>query len=285
MEGRWKFCLAGGLLAGAVGCTSTPKQHVPSAAPITQQATAMPVAKAPPPPPPAAPKTSLKPDTYVTMGAMKEEAAEAADRLPADRDALRHEARQSYQKAIEVDPKHVPAYIAMAKSYWASGEKDKAQAMFAKASALAPNDANLWYEEGAAQARAKDFPAAVQSLTRAAQLDPANKNVQKLLGFTLARGGWYEESLNALVKAMPEAEARYNLARMMQHNGQGDAADVQLRLAAQMNPSLTPARAAVGGADAGVRQVGYQAPVAPAATNDPQPIAPAQLPPVMLGER
>jgi tetratricopeptide (TPR) repeat protein len=284
MDGRRKLCLAAGLLAGAVGCNTTQKQLVPSGAPITQKASPVPVVKAPPTP--ASSKTNLKPDTYVTMGAMKEEAADEGDRLQADRDALRHEARLSYQKALDVDPKYVPGYMALAKSYWATGETDKARAMFAKASALAPNDANIWYEGGAAQARAKDFPVAIQSLTRASQLDPSNKNIQKLLGFTLARGGWYEESLNALVKVMPEAEARFNVGRMMQHNGQGDAADVQLRLAAQMNPAL-------GSADGGVRQVGYQAPAAPAAAaappqaaaNEPQPIAPAAVPPVMLGER
>lgn len=284
MDGRRKFGFAAGLLAGALGCNTTQKQLVPSGAPITQQAAPVPVAKAPPPPP-ASSKTGLKPETYVTMGAMKEEAADEGDRLQADRDALRHEARVSYQKAIDVDHKYVPAYMALAKSYWATGEKDKAQAMFAKASALAPNDSNVWYEEGAAQARAKDFPGAVQSLTRASQLDPSNKNIQKLLGFSLARGGWYEESLNVLVKVMPEAEARFNVGRMMQHNGQGDAADVQLRLAAQLNPGL-------GGVDNGVRQVGYQAPAAPAPAasqtapaSEPQAIAPAHLPPVMLGDR
>ena len=50
----------------------------------------------------APPRTSLKPDTYVKMGVLKEEAADDADRLQPERDALRHEARVSYQKALEL---------------------------------------------------------------------------------------------------------------------------------------------------------------------------------------
>ena len=124
--------------------------------------------------------------------------------------------------------------------------------MFRKAAEVAPMDASTWAELGAAQARCKDWSSAVQSLTRATQLDPGNKQFQTRLGFTLARGGWYEEALNTLVKCMPEAEARYNLSRMMQHNKQGDAADVQMRLAAQIDPTFArPCRA--GGRGSGRR--------------------------------
>jgi tetratricopeptide (TPR) repeat protein len=287
MDGRWKLCLAGGLLAGALGCNTTPKQPLPLDPAGQQQAAAKQptvttpaqLAKAAPPPPATPPRTHLKPETYVTMGALKEQAAEEGDRPQAERDAYRYQARQSYQDALKVDPKFAPAYVALAKSYAATDEKDKSQAMFAKAVALKPNDGNLWYEMGAAQARAKDFPAAVQSLTKATQLDPDNKAAQKLLGFTLARGGWYEPALNALAKCMPEAEARYNVGRMMQHNGQAEAAAVQLQLALRADPSFEPARALLSGggaaADTGVRQAGYQA-------SPEQPAAP-RVPPVMLG--
>ena len=273
MDGRWK-CLSAGIVAVAVGCNSTPKQVTPDGQTVQMPKPAQ-LAKAPPPPPPATPRANLKPDTYVMMGALKEQAADEGERPQAERDAYRQQARQSYQKAIDVDPKFVQGYVALAKSYATSEEKDKAQAMFGKAIALAPNDANLWYEFGAAQARAKDFPGAAKSLGKAIQLAPDNKDIQKLYGFTLARSGSYEEALNVLVKCMPEPEARFNLARMMQHNRQGDAANVQLRLAAQMEPAYEPARTALASitpaADSGVRQASYQAPAQPA------------MPPVMLG--
>jgi tetratricopeptide (TPR) repeat protein len=278
MDGRWKQFFAGGVVAAAVGCNTAPKQLNPDGQ-VVQQAKPSQIAKAPPPPP-SIPRTSLKPETYVMMGALKDQAADEVDRPEPERQAFRLQARESYEKAISVDPKFVKAYTAIAKSYSATDENDKAKAMFTKALVLAPNDAGVWYEYGAAQARAKDFPGAIQSLNRALDLAPDNKNVQKLIGFTLARGGRYEDALNALVKCMPEPEARYNLARMMQHNNQGDASQVQLRLAAQMEPAFEPARTAVASmappADSGIRQASYQAPAQPASP-------PASLPPVMLG--
>jgi Tfp pilus assembly protein PilF len=295
MDGRWKRCLAGGLVVAAVGCNTTPKQVTPDGQSVQQPVPTVAQLAKTPPPPPSVPRANLKPETYATMGALKDQAADEVDRPQAERDAYRQQARQSYLKAIEVDPKYTPAYVALAKSYASTDEKDKSKAMFVKAFALAPNDAGIWYEYGAAQARAKDFPAAVKSLAHAVQIDPSNKAAQKLYGFTLARGGWYEESLNVLVKCMPEAEARYNLARMMQHNHQGDAAGVQLRLAAQMEPGSEPARAALASmppVDRGVQQASYQAPAPaapPVAQPQPAPAAAPQrstspwLPPVMLG--
>src|SRR5262245_58516054 len=103
MDGRWKHCLAGGLLAAAVGCSTNQKQLVPEAPPVAQKPVTNPAqfAKATQPtaPPAAPPRTSLKPETYVMMGALKEQAAEEADRPQVERDAYRHQARQSYQQA------------------------------------------------------------------------------------------------------------------------------------------------------------------------------------------
>lgn len=290
MDGRLKLCLAGGLVAAVVGCNTTQKQLVPDAPPAAKKPVTTPAqfAKATQAtaPPATAPRANLKPETYVTMGDLKEQAAEEGDRPGAEREAFRQQARQSYQQALATDPRYLPAFVALARSYAASEEKDKTQAMFAKALALAPNDANLWYEQGACLARMKDFPAAVQSLNKAAELAPDNATVQKLLGFTLARGGWYEEALNALVRSkMPEAEARYNLARMMQHNRHGDAADTQLRLAVQMDPNNDAARSMLVGAqpgETGVQQTSYQNSAAAVAPAAPQRVD-ARVPPVTLG--
>ena len=53
----------------------------------------------------------------------------------------------------------------------------------------------------------------------------------------LARMGRPEEAMPWLAKAMPEADARYNLAQMMRHIGQADASQQQMDLALQADPN------------------------------------------------
>jgi tetratricopeptide (TPR) repeat protein len=283
MDGRRARYLAGALLAGAVGCNTAPKKYSDA----TVQKPTMPatsqVATNVPPPPAEPPRTNLKPSTYVAMGALTEQAANEPDRPPAERENFRQQARQTYQKAIDVDPKCTAAYVALGESYLANGERDKAQAMFQKATDIAPNDAGLWSELGAAQARAKDWPAAIGSLNRAVQIDPGNKALETRLGLTLARAGRYEDALNSLAKVMPEAEARYNVARMMRHNNDTVAADTQLQLALKADPTFEAAREMLGGQASAspVQQAGYQQATArPAAA---PPAASPQMAPVHFG--
>jgi hypothetical protein len=109
---------------------------------------------------------------------------------------------------------------------------------------------------------------------------------------TLARAGKYEDALNVLVKVMPEADARYNIARMMKHNQQSEAANVQLQLALKADPEFRAARDLLEDqgpiTDYGIRQAGYQQPAqpsaAPVAPTSPAPAAaPPRLPPIQLG--
>jgi tetratricopeptide (TPR) repeat protein len=280
MDGRWKLMLAGGILAGAVGCNSMSKRPGDAAAQMNAVTSAQ-MAKAAPPPPAEPPRTNLNPATYISMGQLTEQAANEPDRPQADRDAFRRQARQSYLKAIEVDPKYAPAYVALGASYMANGERDQAQAMFKKATEIAPKDPSLWSELGDVQARCKDWPAAVASLTRAVQLDPGNRPLETRLGLTLARAGKYEDALNALAKVMPEAEARYNVARMMRHNQHNDEADVQLQLALRADPDFQAARELLAdhrpAADPGIKQASYQQPTAAPAAAPPPPLPPVQL--------
>jgi tetratricopeptide (TPR) repeat protein len=258
--------------AAVLGCSG--RQTVPPAADAVAQAPAaagsswQPSPKAPaptPPPPPATTaRTSLKPSTYVSLGALKEQAADDPDRPLPEREAFRYQARQSYLKAIDLDKKYTPAYVALAKSYFATDERDKAQATFKKALALAPKDGSIWFEQGAALARAKDWDAAVESMMQATRLDPENKQYQKYLGLTLARAGRYDEGYYALARCMPEAEARTIVARMLRHNQDPAAAEQQLRLALAADPTYEPARGLLAGggpaAESPVRTVSYEEP-------------------------
>jgi len=282
MDGRWPMYLAGGLLGGLLGCT-TPQTRAPGDA---QTANALTKVTKPVPTTQvaaAAPAKKPSPNMYVTMGAVAEQVAEDGERSQAEREAARQQARQSYQKALDLDAKYAPAYVALGESYAMTGERERCAAMFKKAQTLAPKDSNIPLKQGACLARAKDWDAAIECFTRAAQMDPDNKQAQKFLGLTLTRAGRYDEGFAALTKCMPEAEARYNLAKMLRHNQQAGAAEQQVRLALMADPTFQPAQMLLAefhaDADTGIRAAGYNETAADAPAETARP----RLAPVTLG--
>src|SRR5439155_3593899 len=165
------------------------------------------------------------------MGVLAEQMADDTNRPASDREQFRARARQSYQRAIDTDAKYAPAYLALAASYAATNENEQALANFAKATQMAPNDAGAWAAQGNFYARLKEWDAAIESLSRAIQLEPGNKEHMKKLGFAFARSGRVDEGYAVLAKCMPEADARYNVARMLQHLEQPMACRWYLQMA------------------------------------------------------
>jgi tetratricopeptide (TPR) repeat protein len=244
MDGRWAWAFSAGLVWSMVGC-QTPQQRqdadlVKQTAATTKMVKSQQALAAQDPPP--AKDHKLKSETLVKLGALKDQAAENTEKSQTERDAFRYQARQSYQKAIDQDPKCIQAYLALAGSYWASGEQDKATAVFDKAIKANPKNGQLYYELGTIQLRAKDWSQGLDSLSTACQLDPENKHYQKTYGLALARNGRFDDGYAVLAKCMSESEARFNVARMLKHVGQTDACNRQLELALKANPDYMPAR-------------------------------------------
>lgn len=299
MDVRWSKLLVGGVLTASVGCTMLPKQpgmeafqQTPQSQSVTQKvppqvAAAAQVAAAPQPP-----KQQLKPSTILTMGALKEQAAEDKNRPAAETEQYRYQARLDYLKAIQMEPKLASAYLALARSYAATDERDKALATFRRATAANPSDATIWFEQGTTLARWKEWPAAVESLQKAVQLSPENKTYGRLLGLTLARAGRYEEAYYALGQVAGEAEARTYIARMLKHTNRPDECRQQLELALKSNSEFTPARelmAELNGAKAAAYQEPAKAvpatlPAAVTADAKPVKVAPPRVAPVLLDQ-
>jgi Tfp pilus assembly protein PilF len=292
MDGRWSLALSAGMLGGMIGCQSPQARQSADMAKQTadttkavkaQQASAVAQENMP------ARDKHLKSETLVKLGALKEQAADSPDRAQFERDAFRYQARQSYQKAIDQDPKCTVGYMALVSSYMQTGESDKANAVFDKALKAQPKNAQLWYELGTMQARNKDWTPALENLARAAQLDPENKQYQKTYGLALARNGRFEESYTLMSKCMSESEARFNVARMLKHVGQPEACQQQLQLAVKANPNYMPAREMLDELThpAPVKTVEYQEPAKPKVEPkaEPEPSDAPTLEPVLIGGR
>jgi tetratricopeptide (TPR) repeat protein len=183
-----------------------------------------------------------KPETFVAFSDYRAAAAFAAETSPENQAVFREEARTGYLKAIEIEPKHVPAYLALARLQQASNELAPALETYKRALAVTTKDATIWYEMGMCQARQKQFGDAVASLQKACELRPDDKKCRETMGYTLARAGRWAESLTVLSGVVGEARAHFCLARMLKHMNQPEEAKQYLAAALSRDPELPGAR-------------------------------------------
>jgi tetratricopeptide (TPR) repeat protein len=274
MDGRKPLALALGLLAGVAGC-----QHPAGGARVE-------TTKAMKPAEPAAPP---KASTYVALGDFRAKSGFAPEVPAAQQKQYREEARLSYQKALELDRKYLPAHLALARLYAAMGDHGSAAAAYHNALQIDNKPAALWFELGMCQSRRKEWGPAVDALKRATERDPDNRQYANTLGFTLACAGRYPESLDCFARVSTPAQAHYNLARMLRHLNRPELAREHARLALGKDPHLAPAQALLAELDgpAGrspIETVGYCEEVpAPPAPGGPAG-APIPLPPLPILE-
>jgi tetratricopeptide (TPR) repeat protein len=189
-----------------------------------------------------APK-KLKPETLLTYARLKEQAAANPEVSQVDRERLREAARQAYLRALDIDPKFVPAHVGLANWFDMAGNHAKALATYEQVVKLAPKDKMVWQELGMCHARHKDWDPAIDSLRKASELDPDDRQIAKTLGLCLARAGRYDDSLACLEKVVGKAEAHCTVARMLHHLKQDDASKREVQLALESDPNLAEARA------------------------------------------
>jgi Tfp pilus assembly protein PilF len=252
---RW--CALGCLATAALGCnrnaTQSPLGQMPDGGgtqmvkmPVGgsnnklfggSSGASMPVELAPPE------ANSKKPPSAETLVAIADTQLEAAldeRAAPGTKEALLDAARRGYQKALKTDPKSKKAIHAMAEFYARLGEREKALEMYKKYLTLYP-DVEVAHEVAIAHARWKDMNGAVAWCEYALKIDPENRGVKKDLGFFLALTGKWDEAFAVLCQIMPEAQARLNLAGLLDQTGQTEASKVQLQLAVRADPNCISA--------------------------------------------
>jgi tetratricopeptide (TPR) repeat protein len=152
------------------------------------------------------------------------------------------DARRNYQEALKLDPNHFEAQQGLGRIYVKLRDYDHAADAYKKAIAKNPKNAALWVDLAMACNQKKDHAEAVKCLGKALELDPENRNYMKTMGFTLARAGRPDQALPYLTRAMGEAGAHYNLARMLLHLHDVEQGRQHLVIALRVNPDLEPAR-------------------------------------------
>ncbi|MEA3642046.1 MAG: tetratricopeptide repeat protein [Lamprobacter sp.] len=108
-----------------------------------------------------------------------------------DSDLQRPEAaEQAYRTALRLDPTFAPAYVNLADLYRALGRDRDGEALLQQGLERLPDAASLHHALGLLRVRQGQFPAAIQSLTRAAALAPENTRYATIHALALehARG-------------------------------------------------------------------------------------------------
>lgn len=232
MDCRGPFVLAVGLIVGVCGC-------IPSSTLPTQPANDMPTGE--PTKESHASKRPPRPATCISLARLYEEGAAEPTCQPAQRDALLDRARKCYQQALTTDPKNHDALVGLARLYNLRADYARAASTYGKATQLYPKEAGLWFEFGMCQGRSKEWDAAAASLRSAVELDGENRLYVHSLGFALVHAGRYDDAFAAFRKVDVEAEAHYNLARMLRHMDQPELCKEHLTMALQRNPQHTKA--------------------------------------------
>jgi len=272
MDGRLfrKWWLSGCLAIGALGCNrnavhspwdpvgpgspvpgpTAKKSFWPSSTPVAPIEVTETATKGPP-----------KPETEVAIADVRLAAAFDELTVPSSRQGLLDQARQGYQKAIQQDSKNKAAQLGLARYYVRVNERDKAVEMYKKYLAANPTDREVAHEVAYAHAQWRDWAGAVSWCEFTLKIDPENLSVRKTMAFCLARNGEWERGFKVMCKVMPEAQARYLMARALEHQNHPDACRQQLQLALKADAGYTEAREFLAELD------GIALPVAPSDPN------------------
>jgi len=152
------------------------------------------------------------------------------------------EARESYAKVLAEQPKNIEALLGMARVDQASGLLDDAENRLIKAHKIAPKDARVQASYGNFHAAKKDWAKAIECQQAAVKAAPDDPRYQFLLGVALARSGDLDTAYPYFVRSVGDAQAHYNLALILQENGDRAGSLEHAEQALALKPDMVPAQ-------------------------------------------
>ena len=160
---------------------------------------------------------------------------------PGPRDQEYRRAAEYFQKAINVDPAFVPAYIGMAEAHdtlwWPSSEDYSImRASAAKALELAPTSSDAHAEMGQAKFEDWDWAGAEEEWRRAIALNPNNAEAHDSLGSVLSTIGQAEEGWKEQEIAQELDPKQDHISSALYDQGQYERYIELVRKAAELHP-------------------------------------------------
>lgn len=149
-------------------------------------------------------------------------------------------ARESLERAVDLEPDDVLALNTLAVVYDLLDRHDEAQRYYDEVRRRKPNDAGASNNLGVSLMLLGKFVEAETALRQAVDIDPKNRSGWNNLGLALGRQGRYEEAMAAFRKGGDEQGALNNLGYMYFLNGRYDEAIAEYEAALLEGGLATP---------------------------------------------
>ena len=173
---------------------------------------------------------SIGPEMFLIQGQMHEAQGQFA------------KATDFYSKALEAEPKNLPALTAMARLQDRQSDTAKSIEFYKKAIEVAPNQAELNAELGNVYSRTAQLSQAKSQYTKAIALDPKNKSYRSSLAGVLIDEGQAELAEQEIRQVETPAMAQYQMAYLQMTRQNVPVARQHLNNALAIDPGLKPAR-------------------------------------------
>jgi predicted CXXCH cytochrome family protein len=112
-----------------------------------------------------------------------------------------HDARSAFERAVRIDPRHVPAYANLADLERALGDEEACDAVLARGLSAVPDAASLLHARGLSRVRRGASAEALTDLEAAARLDPTSPRYAYVYGVALHSAGRTSEAFDVLAAA------------------------------------------------------------------------------------
>ncbi len=148
------------------------------------------------------------------------------------------QARESYQKALDIDPKSIDAMLGLSRLEQLSGRNADAEKHLAKAQKMRPKDPVVhaaWAEYYAAQ---QQWGPAVKKYRDAIELAPDEALFKHQLAIILGKSGDWDGAYSTFETIVTAGEAHYNVGYLLHQQGNLLEAERHLRLAVETKPDL-----------------------------------------------
>lgn len=155
------------------------------------------------------------------------------------------EARNSFQKALDVNPQYASAIFSMALAYEREGNRQAATAGFQRLLEIDPRDSKAYFHLGDLALAQKNMQQALTYFRKAVNLDPSQAASHNRLGACYLEMKQYdsagEEFQKALTLNKRIPNAHFNLGLMYEDRGDSAAAAREYKLELQSYPEAYPA--------------------------------------------
>ncbi len=152
------------------------------------------------------------------------------------------QARQLYQRAIAMEPKHLNALLGAARMEDRAGRLDVAIMLYRRAAAAYPNNPTVLNDLGLCLARQDQLPDAERALARAVQLAPAKPLYRNNIAKVEVELNRLDAACQHLAAVYPPPVVNYNMGVLLFERGRVAEAERYLTAAAAMEPRMEPAR-------------------------------------------